>query len=117
METVNGSFIMKGCEADSPLRLRRIEDLYKLVADIGFMPLFANSILGFSVEERVTADQWWTGDALSDPWEWRQIASKNQDIAYGKFFDRKAGFVSKEWFPVFANYRRDGESDIIGLSR
>ena len=66
METVNGTFIMKGCEADSPLRLRSIEDLYKLVEDIGFMPLFANSIIGFSVEERVTADQWWTGDAFQD---------------------------------------------------
>ena len=29
-------------------------------------------------------------------------------MAYGKFFDRKAGFISKEWFPYFANYRRDG---------
>ena len=28
--------------------------------------------------------------------------------AYGKFFLKKAGFVSAEWFPDFANYRRDG---------
>lgn len=27
---------------------------------------------------------------------------------YGKFFAGKAGFISKEWFPAFANYRRDG---------
>ena len=25
-----------------------------------------------------------------------------------EFFDKKAGFISKEWFPCFANYRRDG---------
>jgi hypothetical protein len=36
------------------------------------------------------------------------LLAEYDDIAYGKFFDRKAGFVSKEWFPVFANYRRDG---------
>lgn len=30
------------------------------------------------------------------------------DCFYGKFFAGKAGFISKEWFPVFANYRRDG---------
>ena len=29
-------------------------------------------------------------------------------MAYGKFFGRKAGFVSREWFPHFANWRRDG---------
>ena len=28
--------------------------------------------------------------------------------AYGKFFGRKAGFISKAWFPHFANFRRDG---------
>lgn len=27
---------------------------------------------------------------------------------YGKFFGKKSAFVSLEWFPVFANYRRDG---------
>ena len=36
-----------------------------------------------------------------------EIAARD-DIAYGKFFDRKAGFISLPWFSVFANYRRDG---------
>ena len=26
----------------------------------------------------------------------------------GKFFGKKAGFISKAWFPDFANWRRDG---------
>ncbi len=30
------------------------------------------------------------------------------NVAYGKFFDGRAGFLSKKWLPVFANYRRDG---------
>ena len=29
-------------------------------------------------------------------------------VAYGKFFGKKAGFISKTWFPHFANWRRDG---------
>ena len=29
-------------------------------------------------------------------------------VAYGKFFDKKAGFISLEWLPYFANYRRSG---------
>ena len=30
------------------------------------------------------------------------------DIAYGKFFNRNSGYISKDWFPIFANYRRNG---------
>ena len=33
---------------------------------------------------------------------------KTGKVAYGKFFNKKADFVSKKWFPYFANYRREG---------
>lgn len=111
METINGEFIMQGCEENDPNRLWTIDDLYKFIHTIGFVPLFScncSGLKGFSVEEHVTAEQWWTGDKATDPWEWRIIASRNDDIAYGKFFDKKAGFISKDWFPKFANYRREG---------
>ena len=29
-------------------------------------------------------------------------------VAYGKLFSRKAGLVSREWYPDLANYRRNG---------
>ena len=29
-------------------------------------------------------------------------------MVYGKLFDGKAGFISRAWFPHFANWRRDG---------
>ncbi len=29
-------------------------------------------------------------------------------MACSRFLDKKAGFISKEWLPYFANYRRDG---------
>ena len=114
METVGGEFIMKACAEEDPDRLRTMDDLYGLVKRIGFLPLFANNISGFSVEERVTAEQWWTDDITSDPWCWRMEAARQPDIAYGKFFDRRAGFISRDWFPVFANYRREGY-DFEGL--
>ena len=41
-----------------------------------------------------------TGDSLA--------IAKKHDVLYGKFFAKKAGFISKKWLPVFANYRRDG---------
>ena len=43
-----------------------------------------------------------------DPWRWRIAIAKRHDVLYGKFFAKKAGFISKKWLPVFANYRRDG---------
>ena len=36
------------------------------------------------------------------------MIARGGEVAYGKFFDKKAGFISKEWFPYFANYRRNG---------
>jgi len=60
------------------------------------------------VEEQVSDLFWWTGDPAQDPWEWRELIARTGDVAYGKFFGKKAGFISKEWFPYFANFRRDG---------
>ena len=107
METIAGEWIMKGCRRTDPECLHTPEDLKALIREIGFLPLFSNEIPGFSVEERTPPGDWWT-DRPGDPWAWRQILSPDPEIAYGKFFDKKAGFVSREWFPAFANYRRDG---------
>lgn len=107
MDTIDGVWYMKGCRRNDPDRLHSPKELGDLVRKIGFLPLFSNDIPGFSVEEHTLANDWWTDDP-GDPWAWRQVLAPEEDFAYGKFFDKKAGFVSKEWFPVFANYRRDG---------
>lgn len=39
-------------------------------------------------------------------WEWKGTILKESECAYGKFFNKKAGFVSREWWPDFCNYRR-----------
>ena len=107
METIAGEWIMKGCRRTDPECLHSPDDLLALVRQVGFLPLFSGDIPGFSVEERTPPGDWWT-DRLGDPWAWRQVLAPHPDVAYGKFFDKKAGFVSREWFPAFANYRRDG---------
>ena len=71
-------------------------------------PLFANEVPGFSVEEHVSPYYWWTGDPEQDPWQWREIIPATDEVAYGKFFNNKTGFISKEWFPYFVNARRNG---------
>ena len=107
METVNGEWIMKGCRRTDKDCLHSPEDLLALVRKVGFLPLFSNGIPGFSVEEHTPPEDWWT-DRPGDPWAWRQQLAPHPEVAYGKFFDKKAGFVSREWFPAFANWRRDG---------
>ena len=108
MEEIGGVWYMKGCDADSPDCLHSPEELAEYICRVGFLPLFANEISGFSVEEHTPAAWWWSDDPKRDPWAWRQILAPRKELAYGKFFDRKAGFVSAEWFPVLANTRRDG---------
>ena len=108
MEVINGEFIMVGCDPDDPEALRSPADARALIQNVGFLPLFSNSIPGFSIEEHVPAENWWTGDPQTDPWEWRIILSADDTIAYGKFFNKTAGFISKDFFPAFANYRRNG---------
>jgi len=53
--------------------------------------------------------QWHTGDADTDPWEWRiRVLDERDDIAYGKLFFKKGGYITKEWYPYFLAARREG---------
>ena len=108
MEVISGEFIMTGCDPMDPGALHSPADAKALIHTIGFLPLFSNDIRGFSIEEHVPAGNWWTGDPQTDPWEWRVILAADDTIAYGKFFNKTAGFISKDFFPVLANYRRNG---------
>ena len=101
-------WILYGADANDPYRLKTSDALTRYVNEIGFLPLFRNAIPGFSVEERTLSYDWWSGDERRDPWEWRRILAAEGEVAYGKFFDGKAGFISKAWLPHFANFRRDG---------
>ena len=107
MEEINGQWIMHGIDWDDEGCLHDYKELEEFIEEVGFLPLFETSIPGFSVEEHTTASSWWTEED-TDPWYWRPLASGHPDIAYGKFFNRNAGFISKDWFPAFANYRRNG---------
>ena len=108
MPNENGTWVMYGVEWDDPECLHTVDEAIAYINEIGFLPLFKNEIPGFSLEERTVPEYWWCGDTEVDPWEWRELIARSGDVAYGKFFNKKAGFISKEWLPYFANYRRDG---------
>lgn len=107
MVTIDNEWVMYGTTEDDPYCIHSVKQLSEYINEVGFLPLFSNEIPGLSVEERTVADYWWTGSER-DPWEWREIIAKEGNIIYGKFFNKKAGFISKEWLPYFANVRRDG---------
>ena len=86
--------------------LRCPDDVVELTEALGFLPFFANGIPGFSVEEHTPRELWFT--EADGPWEWKGPIARTKRCLYGKFFGGKAGFISLEWFPDFANYRRDG---------
>ena len=88
-------------------QIRSADDMTQLVENVGFLPFFKNPIPGFSIEECCPRELWFSDDA-DGPWEWKGPAARSGRCVYGKFFRNKSGFISREWFPDFANYRRDG---------
>ncbi len=108
MPNEGGEWIMYGVTEEDPYCIHSVEELAEYIEEIGFLPLFKNEIPGFSVEERTVPEFWWSDIPARDPWIWREIIAREGRIAYGKFFNKKAGFISQKWFPYFANVRRDG---------
>ena len=68
MDTIDGVWIMKGCRRTDKDCLHSPEDLLDLVREVGFLPLFSNSIPGFSVGGHTPASDWWQDDPATDPW-------------------------------------------------
>lgn len=55
--------------------------------------------------------EWHTENSDTDPWEWRiRVLDEFEDIAYGKLFFKKSGYITKEWYPYFYAARRQGRS-------
>ena len=83
------------------------EDIVRLVDELGFLPYFAGEIPGFSIEEN-TRVMWGGAEDGGCPWDWKGPIIRAAGCAYGKFCRGRAMYVSRAWFPDFANYRRDG---------
>lgn len=82
----------------------------ELIERIGFLPLLNSDIDGFAAEDIVDEDCRYTtfpdGGWDWPLWKWKGEIVKEMPCMYGKFFNKKAGFISKEWWPDFCNYRR-----------
>ena len=87
--------------------IRTKQDLIDAVQTFGIVPYFTTSIPGFSLEEHCAPSVLFS-DSGEDTWAWKGPVIQETGCAYGKFFEKKAAYVSREWFPDLANYRRDG---------
>ena len=84
--------------------------MMELIQKIGFLPLLDSGIEGFSAEDIVAEDCGYvrlTEGGWDWPlWKWKGEIVQEMPCMYGKFFNKKAGFISEEWWPDFCNYRR-----------
>ena len=71
------------------------------------------SVISWSWDETPPYDtpvRWHTGEPETDPWEWRmRVLDERNDIAYGKVFFKKSGYITKDWAPYFLAARRGKE--------
>ncbi|MCC8071528.1 MAG: hypothetical protein LIO90_06985 [Bacteroidales bacterium] len=86
-------------------RINSMIEMEQRAIELGFLPFFSCGIPGFSIEEMIAPELWFS-DENDGPWEWKGPMIKEGHCAYGKIFNKKAGFVSLEWLPDLINYRR-----------
>ena len=84
--------------------------LTAFIHEVGFLPLLNSGIPGFCAEDVVADDCRYVvfpdGGWDWPLWKWKGSIVTEGDCVYGKFFNKKAGFISREWWSDFYNYRR-----------
>ena len=80
------------------------------MTDFLYIFLLNSGIWGFAAEDVVADDCRYVilpdGGWDWPMWKWKGPAVTDGGLVYGKFFNKKAGFISREWWPDFCNYRR-----------
>lgn len=88
--------------------IQKFSDFVEDLQEAGFSIGGENSEGIFALSEYFGDEiHWHWEDPETDPWEWRmRVLHERQDIAYGKYFFKKSGYITKEWFPYFYIVRR-----------
>lgn len=94
--------------------IRNYNDFVNALLDSGFSMSGGNddgvfAVFPYSWDEIPPYDtpiRWHTGNTETDSWEWWiRVLDERKDIAYSKFFFRKSGYITKEWYPYFLAVR------------
>ncbi|MCH5232341.1 MAG: hypothetical protein J1E78_01795 [Muribaculaceae bacterium] len=86
--------------------IESLNTLEGAAVECGILPFFPNCVRGLSVQEMCSPGLLFGGNIDEGCWEWKGPVIRKKRSAYGKFFQKKAGFVSLELMPDFLNYRR-----------
>lgn len=91
--------------------IRKYEDFVSMLRVAGISMGGENAEGVFSLSSYFDSNiVWHTEDKETDPWEWRiRVLNETDDIAYGKLFFKKSGFITKEWYPYFYVIRRNNK--------
>ena len=85
-------------------------ELMECIRQVGFLPLLESGIQGYAAESLMAEEcrftQFPDGTWEWPLWQWKGSVLREGGCVYGKFFAGKAGFVSREWWPDFYNWRR-----------
>lgn len=85
-------------------------ELMECVRQVGFLPLLESGVRGYAAESLMAEEcqftQFEDGSWEWPLWQWKGSVVREGDCVYGKFFAGKAGFISREWWPDFCNWRR-----------
>lgn len=94
------------------LKINTYNEFVTIVEEIGFMPLSNNCIdfISLSSDKGLTVPEQWHTGLPSDPWSWRTKIEEEKKAAYAKLFDKKPGFISLAWYPIFLAARRKNRS-------
>lgn len=84
------------------------QEAVHVIKEIGLLPL-APLIPEFPALNTITSKESWHTDTLYDPWLWRTKFSTEGVAAYGKFFKKKAVFISNELLPLVIAVRGNQE--------
>lgn len=82
------------------------------VNELGYMP-FAPILPGMpSLSGETPPEQWHTGDPETDPWQWKDRAVEEKQLAFGCVLGGNKGFISGRLYPYFhAAFHPDEEME------
>jgi len=91
-------------------QIHSFPELIDCIQQIGFLPLLESDIEGYNAESMMAPECRFTkfddGTWEWPLWTWKSFVVTEGNCVYGKFFAGKAGFISREWWPDFFNWRR-----------
>lgn len=102
-------YFLRNQEKEQRYEIHSCPELIECIQQVGFLPLLESGIEGFCAESMMAEECRFTefpdGSWEWPLWQWKGPVVTEGNCVYGKFFSGKAGFISREWWPDFYNWR------------